>query len=627
LSRKLIRTLLACCLILSFGLMLIGVPPRANAAFGVPRPAHVVVVIEENHSFSEIIGFASAPYINSLAQHGAVFTQSFAIEHPSLPNYLDLFSGSNQGVNNDNCPFSFSTANLGAGLISAGLTFGGFSEDLPSIGFAGCTSGSYWRKHNPWVDFDTAPNAVPTADNLPFTAWPADLNQLPTVSFVVPNQLNDMHDGTIAQGNIWLQQHLDAYVQFAKTHNSLLILTFDEDDSSLNNQITTIFVGPMVVPGQYSEHVDHFRVLRTIEDMYGLGYAGSSAATTPITDCWATPTAAPASIVGRIATADGTPLAGVVIQLSGAATRTTITDSGGNYHFDSLESGNFFTVSPSLANYAFSPANRSFSLVGNQTNAAFAAQSAIDAASNAIDTTEYFVRQQYLDFLGREPDQIGLDYWSAQINQCDGDASCVRQRRIDVSAAFFASPEFQQTGFYLDRLYEGALGRAPNYREFMADRFQLLAGAGLDQARVVLADSFVQRSEFTNRYPLSLTREQFVDEVLLTMQQHSAVGLSAQRDSLLKDYDTEGRSLVVRHAVETNAFVMAEYNRAFVRMEYFGYLRRDVDQAGNDFWLNVLEQSLPRDYRGMVCSFITAREYQRRFSSVVPDDNRECAPE
>src|SRR5262245_13815554 len=252
---------------------------------GVTPPDHIVIVIEENHSFSEIIGNSSAPYINSLAQQGAVFTNSFAIEHPSEPNYLDLFSGSNQGVTSDACPVGpFSSANLGSLLIAAGKTFRGFSEGLPSAGSTVCTSGAYARKHNPWVNFSN----VPTVSNQPFTSFPTDFTTLPTISFVIPNLNDDMHDGTIAQGDTWLKNHINAYVQFAKTHNSLLIVTWDEDDSSASNHIPTIFFGPMVKQGQFGETIDHFNVLRTLEDLYGLGRAGQSANVSPITDIWQT---------------------------------------------------------------------------------------------------------------------------------------------------------------------------------------------------------------------------------------------------------------------------------------------------------------------------------------------------
>jgi uncharacterized membrane protein len=271
--------------------------PQTNI-FGIVPPDHVVIVIEENHSFSSIIGSSSAPFINSLAQQGALFTHSFAVEHPSQPNYLDLFSGANQGVTDDSCPHTFSTENLASELAAASQTFTGFSEDLPSAGSTVCTSGAYARKHAPWINFSN----VPTTANQPFSAFPTDFSTLPTVSIVDPNLNDDMHDGTIAQGDTWLQQNMNAYIQFAQTHNSLLILTWDEDDSASGNQIATIFVGPMVKQGQFTETINHFNVLRTVEDLYGLTHVGGAATATPISDVWKQPTpdftitAAPAAL-------------------------------------------------------------------------------------------------------------------------------------------------------------------------------------------------------------------------------------------------------------------------------------------------------------------------------------------
>ncbi len=250
----------------------------------LPVPNHVVVVIFENHSFSNIIGSSNAPYINSLARSGALFTHSFAIRHPSQPNYLALFSGSTQGITDDSCPHTFAGPDLGGELIAAHHTFVGFSEGLPGVGSKVCTSGKYARKHNPWVDFKD----VPASDNRPFTSFPSPSNfsSLPTISFVVPNLLDDMHDGTVRQGDNWLKSHINPYVQWAKTHNSLLIVTWDEDDKSHNNQIPTIFVGPIVKAGRYSETINHYRVLRTLENMYGLPAAHNSAKVAAITDCW-----------------------------------------------------------------------------------------------------------------------------------------------------------------------------------------------------------------------------------------------------------------------------------------------------------------------------------------------------
>jgi hypothetical protein len=266
-----------------------GIAPPATADGGVPRPDHVVVVVMENHSNTDVIGNSSAPYINSLADSGANFSQSYAITHPSEPNYLALFSGSTQGLTDDSCPHSYDSANLASELIANNLTFEGYSESMPYDGYTGCSSGAYARKHNPWVNFTN----VPAASNLSLTSFPSDYSQLPTVSFVVPNLNNDMHDGTVAQGDSWLQQHIDGYLQWAKTHNSLLILTFDEDDYGSGNRIPTVFAGASVTPGVYSERIDHYDVLRTLEDAYGLPHAGASASATPITDVWGTSTPPP----------------------------------------------------------------------------------------------------------------------------------------------------------------------------------------------------------------------------------------------------------------------------------------------------------------------------------------------
>jgi hypothetical protein len=253
-------------------------------AGGVPRPDHVVVVVMENHSNTDVIGNPSAPYINSLAATGANFSQSYAITHPSQPNYFALFSGSLQGVDDNSCPHTFSTPNLGTALITNGLTFKGYSESMPYDGYTGCSSGAYVRRHNPWVNWTN----VPAASNLTLNAFPTDYSTLPTVSFVIPNLDNDMHDGTVAEGDSWLKSHIDGYAQWARTHNSLLILTFDEDDNNSGNRIPTVFVGAQVKPGLYSERIDHYNVLRTLEDAYGLPYAGASANATPITNVWTT---------------------------------------------------------------------------------------------------------------------------------------------------------------------------------------------------------------------------------------------------------------------------------------------------------------------------------------------------
>lgn len=281
---------------LVFGVFLLTAPLRAA---NLPTPDHVVVVIEENHSYTQITSTyaSSAPNLLSLAAAGADFTNSHATDHPSQPNYLELFSGSNQGVTSDTIPGStpFTTANLGAQLIAAGKTFTGYSEDLPAAGSLASTSGNYARKHNPWSDWQAASpaaNQLPASTNQPLTAFPSDFTQLPTLSFVIPNLVDDMHNGTdpstISTGDTWFQNHLGAYASWCMTHNSLLVVTFDEDNTSnLNpNQIFTVFYGPMVQPGQYSESINHYSVLRTLEDLYSLPHAGSAASATAITDAF-----------------------------------------------------------------------------------------------------------------------------------------------------------------------------------------------------------------------------------------------------------------------------------------------------------------------------------------------------
>lgn len=249
-------------------------------------PTKVVIVVEENKNASEIYGSLSAPYLNTLASAGAKMTNSFGITHPSQPNYLALFSGSTQGVTDDSCPHTFNTPNLGASLLQSGSTFAGYSESLPSIGFTGCTSGAYAAKHCPWSMFTN----VPASSNLPFSAFPQNnFTALPTVSIVIPNLDNDMHDGTIQTGDTWLSANISAYVRWAQTNNSLLIITFDEDDNTSANIIPTVLVGPMITPGEYSEKIDHYNILRTLCDFYHLEPMGGAANAASVKSVWRYP--------------------------------------------------------------------------------------------------------------------------------------------------------------------------------------------------------------------------------------------------------------------------------------------------------------------------------------------------
>jgi glucose/arabinose dehydrogenase len=246
--------------------------------------------------------------------------------------------------------------------------------------------------------------------------------------------------------------------------------------------------------------------------------------------------------------------------------------------------------------------------------------------TNPAEDARFFVRQQYHDFLNREPDQNGWDYWTNQLTQCGMDQLCLHRRRIGVSDAFFFEPEFQETGSYVYRVYKAAFGNRPSYALFMADRSRVIAGPLLAQSKADFAAAFVQRPAFTSQYPASMTAAQYVD----ALNASSGNPLTAaQRDALVNGLiaGTDTRASVLRKIADTQTFVDREYNSAFVLMEYFVYLRRDPDQGGFDFWFFQVNQFPPRNVvaqYAMVCAFLTSREYQERFSSIVTRSNAQC---
>ena len=248
--------------------------------------------------------------------------------------------------------------------------------------------------------------------------------------------------------------------------------------------------------------------------------------------------------------------------------------------------------------------------------------------TNPDDDAQFFVRQHYFDFLGRTPDQGGLDFWSGKISQCNNEtdppvrAACLHDQRIGVSAAFFIELEFQDTGFFVYRLYKAALGRRPTYLEFIADRNKVIGGPRLEASKQSLAYEFAQRSEFTQFYPMASDVD-FVNKLFDTA---ALTPFTAERQQELTAMNAgRTRAQVVRDVIEIAAFKDREYKPAFVLMQYFGYLRRNPDQSGYDFWLDVLNRlPEPNNYRGMVCAFITSDEYQNRFSPISTHNNTEC---
>ncbi|GAA2594165.1 acid phosphatase [Streptomyces tubercidicus] len=256
------------------------------AAAAVPTPDHVVVVVFENHAYDQVMGASGAPYINSLASGGASLTASYAETHPSQPNYYALFSGDTQGVTDDSCvdPGFSDAPNLASELTAAGKSWASYNESLPAEGSTTCKSGKYAQKHNPWFGFSN----VPTGSAHTVDAFPSDFSKLPTVSFVVPNLCSDMHDCSVSTGDSWLKDHLKSYADWAKTHNSLLLLTFDEDNRLSGNRIPTVLYGEPVRAGATSDTTyNHYDVLRTLEDMYGTSHAGQAADAKDISGIWA----------------------------------------------------------------------------------------------------------------------------------------------------------------------------------------------------------------------------------------------------------------------------------------------------------------------------------------------------
>jgi matrixin/uncharacterized protein DUF4214 len=253
------------------------------------------------------------------------------------------------------------------------------------------------------------------------------------------------------------------------------------------------------------------------------------------------------------------------------------------------------------------------------------------AVASPADDPYFFVRQHYQDFLGRQAEKEGLEYWSGQISQCGPDRACIRSRRSRVSTAFFMGREFQETGFFVCQFYQTSLGRRPSFVEFSTDRDRVRAGPNVDAAKLAFALSFVRRPEFLEQYPLAMGPDHFVDALLDSVSRNSTVDLSSQRKALIKLYDRTdaGREAILRLIAENPSLVRAEYNRAFVLMQYFGYLRRDPDQADYNFWVNVLSGSSPSEpasYQAMVCAFISSAEYQNRFGMLATHTNEECSP-
>jgi hypothetical protein len=268
---------------------------------------------------------------------------------------------------------------------------------------------------------------------------------------------------------------------------------------------------------------------------------------------------------------------------------------------------------------------------------------------NPVDVSSFFVRQHYHDFLNREPDQSGLNFWIGEISQCGSNTQCTEVKRINVSAAFFLSIEFQETGYLVERLYKTAYGDATGtsnfgathqlpvpivrLQEFLPDSQEIGRGLVVGQPgweqvlennKVAFILQFVQRSRFVAAFPTSLTPSQFVDQLFARA---GVTPSASERSSIINEFggagtsaDNAARGRALRRVAENSALNQAEKNKAFVLMQFFGYLRRnpndpqDTDYTGYDFWLTKLNEFNGNFITAeMVKAFLDSAEYRARF--------------
>jgi hypothetical protein len=341
-----------------------------------------------------------------------------------------------------------------------------------------------------------------------------------------------------------------------------------------------------------------------------------------------------------------------------ASSRCDFITALGTLRFAPGENQKTFTVLVNRDSY--SESTESFSIVLSNLSGAILLGSSSASVSilnstvssppnNVIDDVTTFVRQHYRDFLNRESDADGLAFWTNQINSCGSDVQCNEVRRIDVSASFFLSIEFQQTGYLVERFYKVAYGDVNGistfgvnhqlavpvvrFNEFLKDTQRIGQGVvvlqsgweqSLENNKQAYALEFVQTSRFITAFPVSLTPEQFVDglnqnagNVLSASERATAISLFS---GAANSSNNTARAQALRQVSEDTDLFNAEYNRAFVLAQYFGYLRRnpndapDSDHTGYDFWLSKLNQFNGNYINAeMVKAFLSSIEYRQRF--------------
>ncbi len=258
------------------------------AASASSSSSSIVVILMENKEDTDVIGSSAAPYENQLARRYGLATNSFAITHPSLPNYLALTSGSTHGINSDCTSCSVNAPNLGEQLSAAGISWDAYLQDVPGACYQGATAGEYAKRHNPFIYYDDiASNRSLCSHLVGFGALQKALNagHLPTFTWITPNVCNDTHDCGVGSGDTFLASIVPSLLR-AIGPKGFIVLTWDEGSSNAGccggaaqgGHVATIVVGPGVIAGGRDKTpVDHYGVLATIERALGLPLLGAAA--------------------------------------------------------------------------------------------------------------------------------------------------------------------------------------------------------------------------------------------------------------------------------------------------------------------------------------------------------------
>jgi hypothetical protein len=302
----------------------IAAPVQANS---VPALDHVFLIVMENQSYGSIIGSSSAPYINSLLPSASLASNYFGITHPSLPNYLSLTGGSTFGITSDCTTCWISARNVADNVEAAGKTWRAYEESMPSACFVG-DSYPYAQKHDPFIYFNDIRTNTSRCQShvLPYTQMATDLQSTataPNFAFITPNMCDDMHDCSIQQGDAWLKSQVPTILSSPAftTQNSLLAITWDEDDFSGTNQVATLFLGSNVAHATASAtSYNHYSLLRTIEAGLGLAtLTTNDAGAVAMADMFGAPPPPQIPVVSAVAPATGSTVGGTSVTVTGTA--------------------------------------------------------------------------------------------------------------------------------------------------------------------------------------------------------------------------------------------------------------------------------------------------------------------